>query len=70
MRCPAEIVQYDAASMARRLYGRYLAKATPLLDSRVQEIEEGRFDKDLDDLQTISLEDLKKRYYAREIKTK
>ncbi|MBW2702662.1 MAG: 4Fe-4S dicluster domain-containing protein [Deltaproteobacteria bacterium] len=70
MRCPAEIVQYDAASMVRRLYGRYLAKPTPHLDSRVKEIEEGRFDKDLDDLQTISSEDLKKRYYAREIKTK
>ncbi len=70
LRCPAEIVQYNAATLARRLYGRYLAKPAGHLARRVEEIEAGRYDDQLDELQEMGRDDLKDRYYRREIRTR
>ncbi|MBN2494854.1 MAG: 2Fe-2S iron-sulfur cluster binding domain-containing protein [Deltaproteobacteria bacterium] len=70
LRCPAEIVQYNAATLARRLYGRYLARPSERLERRVEAIARGDYDAQLDELQGLDADALKKRYYDREIKTK
>lgn len=70
LRCPAEIVQYNAATLARRLYGRYLAKPARTLDKRVQEIEAGKYDEELQGLRALGREQLKDVYFKREIRTK
>ena len=47
-RCPAEIVQYNVAILARRLYSRHLARPAAHLAARVAEIEAGACEADLD----------------------
>ena len=69
LRCPAEIVQYNVAILARRLYARYLMDKSPDLKARVEEIDKGNYEKELDSLTRMDIEDLKVKYYEREIKT-
>jgi len=61
-RCPAEIVHYHAAQLARRVYGKYLAKPSPNLEKRIKEIEEGKYDEEIKRLKSMGLEEMKKRY--------
>ncbi len=68
LRCPAEIVQYNSAILARRLYGKYLMIESKDLTNRVKEIADGKYEPDLDELQKMKMESLKEKYYAREIK--
>ncbi len=67
LRCPAEIVQFNVGILARRLYGRYLAPKSADLEARVKEIDEGKYDKELEELMNMSREELDEKYYAREI---
>ena len=66
-RCPQGLVPYDVALTCRRLYGRYLAKTSEHLDRRIDEIEEGEFDKDIESLKQMSKEELQRRYESRDI---
>ena len=66
-RCPAEIVQYNVAALARRLYGKYLSKKGEYLESRLKEIKEHRYDKEIDEFMHMDRESIKKKYYARDI---
>ncbi len=66
-RCPAEIVQYNVAILARRLYARHLAKPAAHLASRVAEIDAGGCDADLASMKAASEADLKRMYAARVI---
>ncbi len=68
LRCPAEIVQYNAATLAQRLYGKYLAKKSPELEKSVNEIEKGKYDKELAELSKMEKKKLTEKYYSREIK--
>jgi formate hydrogenlyase subunit 6/NADH:ubiquinone oxidoreductase subunit I len=68
LRCPSEIVQYNAATLARRLYGKYLAKRSPELEKSVNEIEKGKYDKELAELSKMEKKKLTEKYYSREIK--
>jgi len=70
LRCPAEIVQYNAAILAQRLYGRYLAPRSPELDERLEEIRQGKFAGELNELASLQREELSKRYYERTINLK
>jgi formate hydrogenlyase subunit 6/NADH:ubiquinone oxidoreductase subunit I len=64
MRCPAEIVQYHVAQLGRRMYGRY---GNPMhLKKRLKEIEEGKFNKEMDTITIASREELEKMYAERE----
>lgn len=65
-RCPAEEPQYNIAILARRLYGRNLTPRSEHLYERVAEIEAGRFDGELEELMTMSQDELKKRYSERD----
>ncbi|MBC7251369.1 MAG: 4Fe-4S dicluster domain-containing protein [Anaerolineae bacterium] len=66
-RCPAEEAQYNIAILCRRLYGKYLAPKAEHLAQRVREIEEGKWDEAVEELKSLSLEELRKRYNEREI---
>jgi succinate dehydrogenase/fumarate reductase-like Fe-S protein len=66
-RCPAEIVQYHIGLLARRLYGRYVAPKAAHVQTRVAEMEEGKFDEEMKKLIDMDEEELKKLYVARTI---
>jgi succinate dehydrogenase/fumarate reductase-like Fe-S protein len=66
-RCPVGEVQYNVAILARRLYGRYLSPHSHHLDDRLAELQTGAFDAAMVELKALSIDDLKKRYNAREI---
>lgn len=66
-RCPAEEAQYNIAILARRLYGRYLAPRSDHLAQRVEEIEGGVFDAQLEQLKGLNRDELVERYEARDV---
>ncbi|GAF70998.1 unnamed protein product [marine sediment metagenome] len=66
-RCPAEIVQYNVAVLARRLYGKYLSKKGEYLECRLKEIKEHKYDKEIEEFMHMDRESIKKKYYARDI---
>lgn len=67
LRCPAELVQYDIAQLARRMYGRYGSGKEPEhLLKRIKEIEEGKFNQEMDNITSLTREDLEKLYAERE----
>jgi formate hydrogenlyase subunit 6/NADH:ubiquinone oxidoreductase subunit I len=66
-RCPAEIVQYNVALLCRRLYSRHVAATAEHLEKRVEEVQEHKFDKDIDKLMKMDKSELAKLYNARDI---
>ncbi len=66
-RCPAEIVQYNVAVLARRLYGKYLSKKGEYLECRLKEIKEHKYDKEIEEFMHMDRESIKKKYYLRDI---
>ncbi len=68
LRCPAEIVQYNNAILARRLYAKYLAPKSPELEARLKELENGKFDKEIESMKKMPKNKLSEKYYKREIK--
>ena len=66
-RCPAEIVQYYVAILARRLYAAHLAPKSKHLQERLQQIRSGFFDEDLENITQLGTAELTKMYNAREI---
>lgn len=66
-RCPANIVHYNAALTARRLYSRYIAKPYAFLAERAKAIEEGEMDAEIDELVAADKEKLQDLYDNREI---
>ncbi|MBC7114105.1 MAG: hypothetical protein PWR13_908 [Archaeoglobi archaeon] len=67
-RCPAEIKHYHVAQLVRRLYGKYLAKHSGPLKKRLEEIERGMYEKEIEELMKMDKEKLRELYYSREIK--
>jgi len=66
-RCPQGIQPYNIALAARRLRGSYLTPVPQHNLDRVKEIEEGRFDADLEALKKSDEAELRRRYAEREI---
>ena len=66
-RCPTEQAQYRIAILCQRIYGRCLAPRSQHLEGRVREIEKGKFDEAMKELRELSVEELRRHYYAREI---
>ncbi len=66
-RCPVNIVHYNAALTARRLYSRYIARPDAFLAERTRAIEEGKFDAEIGVLVSANQEKLQKLYDNREI---
>lgn len=66
-RCPGELVQYYIALLGRRLYAKYMMPRAKHVADRLGELREGKFDKEMDELMKMPLEDLKKLYDTRDI---
>jgi formate hydrogenlyase subunit 6/NADH:ubiquinone oxidoreductase subunit I/ferredoxin len=62
MRCPAEIVQYHLAQLARRMYQRYGSAEEKNLKKRVEEIKEGKYNKEFERVMSLSTGELKNLY--------
>jgi ferredoxin len=67
IRCPAEIVPYNMALLARRLYGKYTMPKAGHVEERIKEIAAGKFDVGIQKLVKMGIDELKKEYEAREI---
>ena len=67
IRCPAEIVQYNVGLLAKRLYGKYLSKKSQQLEKRLKEIKQRKYDKEYKELMTMKKDELKKKYYSRDM---
>ena len=68
IRCPADIKHYHLAQLARRITGRYIDENSEDLEKRVKEIEEGKYDEELQKMIDMELEELKETYDTRDIK--
>lgn len=68
-RCPVNIVHYNAGILARRIYGKHMAKPDPNLKKRIEEIEEKVFDVPVRELMKAGLDELKDRYNNRDIES-
>lgn len=66
-RCPAQIQHYHMAQLCRRLYGKYILPKDRFLPERTKEVREGKYEKMLEELKKMPLEELKKRYVEREM---
>ena len=66
-RCPAGISHPQVAVLARRLYGKYIAKTSEHLENRVKEINDGECKKLLEEVMNKPIEELKELYNNREI---
>ena len=66
-RCPAGISHPQVAVLARRLYGKYIAKTSEHLEKRVKEINDGECKKLLEEVMNKPIEELKELYNNREI---
>ena len=66
-RCHAEMPQYLIGILARRLYAAHIAARDAELDSRVEEILDGDYDKELAKLKRMNVEELKALYKKRDI---
>jgi heterodisulfide reductase subunit C len=66
VRCPAELVHYHIAQLARRLHGRYGCPEPEHLKARLKEIEQGKFRDSWNKLLKATPEELKKMYAQRE----
>ena len=60
-----EIVPYHVALLARRLYGAHVIPRAREIEQMVNDVEEGKFDTELQELAEMSIEKLKKLYEAR-----
>lgn len=67
VRCPAEIVPYNIGQLARRMYSKYIVGPTEHVEQRVKEVEEGKFDEELDKLKALDKPSLKKLYDTRDM---
>ena len=65
MRCPAEIVPYHIALLARRIYGKAILRRSTEAKRMIQAIDNGTFDHDLTELAQKSLKELQTLYEAR-----
>jgi succinate dehydrogenase/fumarate reductase-like Fe-S protein len=66
-RCPVDIKHYHVGQIVRRVYTRYITPASSQLADRVQELDTGSYDDEIDSLIAMSLDDLKQRYEARDL---
>ena len=66
-RIHSDVNRIDPWMLARRLNGRYLAPHCEHLDVRVQEIQDGKYEKLIEDLMGKPLAEIQELYYNRDI---
>jgi len=65
IRCPAELVQYHIAQLARRMYGRHGLLEPKYLKTRLKEIKKDKYKDDWDKLLKAATKELEKMYAER-----
>ena len=68
VRCPAEIVPYNIGQLARRLHSKYVVGPAEHVLEKVREVEEGKFDKEINQLKGLDKKELQKLYDSRDMK--
>jgi heterodisulfide reductase subunit C len=66
MRCPADIKHYHVAQMARRLYSKFVSPKYKQLTLRNKELDDGKYDKDMDQYEKAKKDKLVELYKARD----
>ena len=67
MRCPADIKHYHVSQLARRLRGKYLDPKSKNLGKRLKELEDGKFDDEIQKLMKMGDNEIKELYKNRKI---
>jgi hypothetical protein len=52
--------------LAKRLYGKYLSPKSEELTKRIQEVKDGVYKKEFEEMMKADKDDLTKKYYARD----
>ena len=66
-KCQAKIVKYKVALLCRRLNGKYLLPKADHLREKINQIDNGAYDQQLDELVQADKETLARKYNTREI---
>ena len=69
-RCPAEIPQFNVGILTRRLYSRHVAPQAGHVADRVKEVEDGKFDEEIDKLMKMKKDELQELYTNRDMEPK
>lgn len=67
MRCPADIKHYHLAQLARRLRGKYLDPKSKNLSKRLKEIDNRKYDDEIDKFMKMEKKDIMEIYKSRKI---
>jgi len=67
MRCPADIKHYHLSQLARRLRGKYLDTKSKNLSNRLKEIENRKYDSEIEKLIKMNKEEIMEMYKNRKI---
>ncbi len=70
MRCPADIKHYHVGQLARRLRGKYMDTLSRDLKKRYEEVENGKYDREMEELVSMDLEHIRDLYKKRDIEAK
>jgi len=68
VRCPVDIVHYNVFQLARRLHAKHGVTSEPHLKKRVDEINQGKYNEELERTLKLSKEELVERYRNRDMK--
>lgn len=66
-RCPAEIGQLHIMLLCRRLYGKYIQKPYRYLPVRLEQIESGQFDGEIERFMNLDVSELKTLYQQQQL---
>jgi Fe-S oxidoreductase len=61
-RCPAEITPYSILLLCRRIYGKYIQKPFVDVPPRIEEIDRGKYDAELDELEKLEMDRMRDLY--------
>jgi uncharacterized protein (UPF0305 family) len=67
MRCPADIKHYHVSQLARRLRGKYLDTKSKNLINRLKEIENRKYDNEIDKIIKMDKKEIMEKYKKRKI---
>ncbi len=70
MRCPADIKQYHVGQLARRLRGKYLDPKSEDLKKRLEEVTNGEYDDEINELINMEEEKIKELYENRDLESR
>ena len=61
-RCPAELAPFNIALLIRRMVGKHLIQPSPQLAKRLEEIQAGKYEKEIQELKNNSQDEIEKKY--------